>query len=151
MRGHPWPRGAVARVRQLAHRVRHATAGERGSATVLAVGAIGVIMAVVVAALSLTAVAAGARQAASAADQVALAVAGRAAEGASPAASCAVGADLAERGGARLVECGLTGPVASVRTEVTVSLPLVLGGPRRAVGRARAGPDPRAGPESRAR
>jgi secretion/DNA translocation related TadE-like protein len=118
---------------------------------VLAVGVLGVVVAVTVAALGLAQAAVGARHAANAADQAALAVAAAVGDGADPAAACALGADLAVRNAARLVACSVSGSTATARTEVIVGLPAVLGGSRRAVSEARAGPDrDPAGPDPQA-
>lgn len=114
--------------------------GERGSATVLAVGAMGVLLALLVASLGIAAAAAGHRLAVTAADQAALVVAEEVAHGAPEAAACAAGAAIAARNRSRLPACAVVGGVSTVHTETVVGLPALLGGDRRAVAEARAGP-----------
>lgn len=111
--------------------------GERGSGSVW-VAAVAGVLAVVGGATVLVGAAAVARhRAESAADLAALAAARSAVIG-DPAA-CAVAARVAGRNGARITGCRvLTGAVV----EVTVSVPVRLGGlgRREAIARARAGP-----------
>jgi secretion/DNA translocation related TadE-like protein len=114
---------------------------ERGSSTVLAVGVLGLLVAVTVAALALAQAAVGARQAANAADQAALAVAAAVSQGASDTAACGIGGDIASRNRGRLVDCVLSGTVVTVRAEARVALPTLLGGVRWATASARAGPE----------
>lgn len=114
-------------------------AGEPGFATV-AVLALSSALALLAAALvALGSVAVLRSHAAAAADEAALAAAGRSREGSGPA--CAVAASVAAAVGARLVSCRLGGDLSDV-AQVEVSLPgpgvLAAFGPAR--GLARAGP-----------
>lgn len=80
---------------------------ERGSATVIGLGLIGVIASLLVAGLLIGAVALAGQQARTAADLAALAAAGRLAEGAPPGQACSTAAEVAERNQGRLVTCDL--------------------------------------------
>jgi len=100
-----------------------------------AVAAVGVVACAAALTLGLAAASAAAavsQRAAAAADAAALAAAD-AASGAAPGEPCALAAEAARRDGARLVDCGLDGLVATVR----VAVPF---GRLAAESRARAGP-----------
>lgn len=71
-----------------------------------------------------------------AADAAALAAAGEG--GRDPAAACAAARDAADRVGARVVACSMSGPYARVTVAMSPPAPLVWAGEVR--GRARAGP-----------
>lgn len=109
--------------------------GERGSATVLAIALMGVLL-TLGAGLGLTAATVHAhRVAASAADLTALAAAQAAVDGMS---ACSAGARLAAANDAWLVSCDLVGRIVTVT--VRVRGPHWLGWGADLVGRARAGP-----------
>lgn len=111
---------------------------ERGSGTVLVVGALGVIVVLAVAGLQLAAAATAAHRARAAADFAALAAATAIQEG--QAQPCGRAAELASRNGARLSECTL-GSAESVRVQVsTRAMVWWPGVPERAAASARAGP-----------
>lgn len=99
---------------------------DRGSGTVLAVGLVGVLATLLVAGLLVAAVALAGQRARTAADLAALAVAGRALEGADTGTACASGGRVAEMHEAVLVSCalragvqGLPRAAVEVRVEVT--------------------------------
>ncbi|MFT4187045.1 MAG: flp pilus-assembly TadE/G-like family protein [Aeromicrobium sp.] len=91
------------------------TRKERGSASVLALAAAGVVLVLVVAILEAAAAYRARHTAASAADLAALA-ASRAVESGQD--GCAAAEDVARRNGADVVDCRLDAAVATVRTEV---------------------------------
>lgn len=109
--------------------------GDRGSATIWIVVAIGLVVAATSVAIGLGGALLARRHAADAADEAALAVAAHALAG--PAA-CGYGAAIAGRDGARMGRCELADAIATV--EVTVRLPGALARFGTADGRARAGP-----------
>ena len=113
--------------------------GERGSATVLTVGASGVVVSLCAAALVVTGVVRDVHQAGSAADLAVLAAAAPMVVGAAP--DCAAARRVAAANGATLTSCQGQGGAAVV---VSVSITRRTGagwlrGPAVAVGRARAG------------
>lgn len=114
---------------------------ERGSGTVLVVGACGLLVAVTVVVLVASGLLARGREVATAADQAALAGAGGLARGLDAAGACAVARELAARNGAALTACVVTGPDVAVVAGSGVRLPLV--GEPTLSARARAGPDRR--------
>lgn len=117
--------------RGLAHR-------ERGSATVLAVGAILLLVSVLVAFLLVGAAVQGSLRARAAVDAAALAGAGVLLEGGSTDAACAAAADLAHANGARVLTCDRQvrdfGP--ALRVEVVVAVPALRGAEAHAVAHA---------------
>lgn len=112
---------------------------ERGSATVLVAAAVGVVLILLVGALSLTSAVLAATQARTAADQAALAGADGLLNpaGAAGGHPCAAAAALAMVNHARLLACRVEGEEVVVRVAVRPSVPR-LGG---AVAQSRAGPD----------
>ncbi len=111
---------------------------ERGSGTVLAVAAIGVLLVMTTAGLQLGAAATAAHRARTAADLAALA--GASALQAGQADACARAAVVAQRNGAQVIDCTLGANEAlsvKVATEVATHWP---GVPDRALASARAGP-----------
>lgn len=110
---------------------------ERGSGTVLAVAAIGVLLIVAMAGLHLGAAATAAHRAGTAADLAALAGATTVQQGGiSP---CDRAGQVAGRNRARLVTCSLSGESVSVRVSTVVATRWP-GVPDRAIASARAGP-----------
>jgi len=123
---------------------------DQGSATVLALVVLTVLVSLAVAAAVVGGVLVGQRRAAAAADLAALAAAeslglrgGTAVGGAT---ACEKAGRAGEANGARLTDCLVEGREVSV--EVTVEVPTVFGGTVRIPGRARAGPVGRAARES---
>ena len=116
---------------------------ERGSATVLGVVAIGVVMLCLTGALALLSAVQASHRARAAADLAALAGAQVliAADARSP---CDVAANVAARNGGSLVDCSIVGDDLTVSVATTASWPGF--GPARA--RARAGPDPQPSKDS---
>ena len=108
---------------------------ERGSATVLALGLVGVLAFATVLVAALGGVLADQRRVASAADLAALAAAGALQDGADP---CAAARSSAGRNGARLVSCLVDDEVVTVR--VLREAGPVLGRRLEVSSRARAGP-----------
>ncbi|HYN30076.1 MAG TPA: Rv3654c family TadE-like protein [Dermatophilaceae bacterium] len=123
-------------------RARGGPGTERGSGTVLATAAVGVVLVLAVAALHLLSAVLAAHRARSAADLAALAGAQVAYAEGRPSQACLVAGGIAERNSARVVDCEVAavGEVA-VRVAAAVSLPLP-GLARTATARARAGPAP---------
>ncbi len=124
---------------------------DRGSATVLGLGMILVLLVLLAGFLLLGAAVHSSLRARGAADAAALAGAGALLEGQGRDAACALAADLAQRNGARLVTCraepGTDGRVrASVRVEVALAVPGLGGTEARGVARAGAVPDGDEGP-----
>jgi secretion/DNA translocation related TadE-like protein len=116
------------------HRLRrHPT--ERGGATVLAIGLVGVLATVAVLVGALGGAVADQRRAESAADLAALAAAGAAQAGGDP---CGSARASAGRNGARLVACAVAGEVVTVRVQRRTHP--VLGRRFTLIGRSRAGP-----------
>jgi secretion/DNA translocation related TadE-like protein len=111
-------------------------ADDRGVATVWAATAVAVLISVLAAMLDLAGAVAARHRAEAAADLAALAAAGRAVHGGDSA--CARAAEVAARGGGRVVLCRLRGWEALVEVEVGVRLSLL--GTTTVRGRARAGP-----------
>lgn len=113
---------------------------DRGSATILAVGVVGGLAAILVAALALVSVLVAGQQARAAGDLAALAGAGQAVLGAGPAEACAAVNVVANRNGARVESCTLRahGTQPWPRVLVTVSRQ-VSGTPWRVTARAAAG------------
>lgn len=111
---------------------------ERGSGTVLAVAAIGVLLALTLTGLQLGAAATAAHRARSAADLAALAGASAIQHGGADA--CATSSAVASRNGAQTLGCSLgAGESVSVRVSTPVAIQWP-GIPDRAVASARAGP-----------
>ena len=94
-----------------------ATSGERGAASVLALGILGATVALAVTVVPITAAFAASQRAAGAADAAALAAAD-ALSGAVAGVPCELAGRTAERNGAALASCELGGPVASVAVTV---------------------------------
>ncbi|MEJ2866062.1 Rv3654c family TadE-like protein [Actinomycetospora flava] len=118
--------------------------GDAGSATVLAAAAVGVLIALLGLGLQIGAATLARHRAESAADLAALAGAREAVRGADVA--CARSTEVAERNGARLVDCAVEGWSVTVITATSCRcLPSVSG---EATGRARAGPVAVGGPPS---
>ncbi|MFC6704213.1 Rv3654c family TadE-like protein [Flexivirga alba] len=115
------------------------TTGEReqGSATVLGVMAIGVVMLCLTGALALLSAVQASHRARAAADLAALAGA-QVLVGADVRSPCEVAAEVAARNGGSLVECSIVGDDLTVSVATKASWPGF--GPAQA--RARAGPDP---------
>lgn len=112
---------------------------ERGSGSVLMVGAMGVVLALTAAGLHLGAAAVAAHRARAAADLSALAAASVVQSGLGE--PCTTAATVARRHGVRLVGCDA---LDGERVQVRVSAPAALrwpGVPREAVASARAGPE----------
>ncbi len=120
---------------------------DRGSASVWLVGAVGVLLVVVVAAVHLGAAVVARHQAESAADLAALAGAGRAVAG--ERAACERVAGITERMRVRLDSCRLLG--WDVLVEVSARPAGPVGRFGAATARARAGPVERLGAAARAR
>lgn len=112
------------------------TSLERGSATLLVVGAIASIMTLTTSALVLAAVIVATHQARSAADLAALAGAQRLEDAVAEDAACAEARRVAQRNRAQLRGCAVDGMDLEVIVAVTVRT-----WPSDAVARARAGPD----------
>lgn len=109
---------------------------ERGSATVLAVGAILLMVSVLVAFLLVGAAAQGSLRARAAADAAALAGAGVLLEGGSMGAACGAAVDLASANGARLLTCDAAQVASSgpaLRVAVAVAVPALRGAEAHAV------------------
>lgn len=128
---------------------RGSTGRDRGSGTVLALGAIGVLLVLLTALLGLGGVAWAMAQARSAADAAALAAARtlleNGGEAAGPAA-CARAAEFAEDAGARITGCRVsTNPAGLPRVDVRVEVDHRVPGLRPASAWARAGGVPGAG------
>ena len=110
------------------------SADQRGAATILALGLVGLLLVVAVVAAGTIAIVLAHRRAQVAADLAALAAAGALQSGADP---CAAASDIADRHDASLTRCVVDGVTVAVATEVR--LPVALGG-RTVPARARAGP-----------
>ncbi|MCE1179682.1 MAG: flp pilus-assembly TadE/G-like family protein [Micrococcales bacterium] len=124
---------------------RSRVAGERGSGTVLVVGAIGAVLVLVVGALSVVSTVRATHTARAGADLGALAAAATWQSGGSPGQACAAASTVTARNGTTMTACGLDGAgVAVVRVRAVISAPLP-GLPRSADGAARAGPGMGAG------
>lgn len=93
--------------RNVTGRSRAGPGADRGSATVLAIGVIGGLTALLVAALALVSVLVTGQQARTAADLAALAAAGQVVLGAGREQACAEAAAVAGRNGVRLQSCAL--------------------------------------------
>lgn len=104
--------------------VAPAWSGERGAASVLALGIVGATVALTALILPVTAAFAASQRAANAADAAALAAAD-ALSGAVPGVPCRLAEQTAARNGAGLTSCEADGPVASV-TVVVSSFPIEL-------------------------
>lgn len=113
-----------------------------GSGSVLALGALGVVLSALVTSLVVSGALRAAHQARGAADLAALAAAQESSVGATPTHACAIARHLAERNSARLVSCSVaSGSVVTVDT--AVPLPFRPEGfVPEMTGRARAGPAP---------
>lgn len=111
---------------------------DQGSATVLVVGAIGVLAVMLAATLALLSAVIASHRARGAADLAALAAARTLLAGAPSTDACAAATRIATHNGSVLVACTTVGDVASVTVATTTSWP----GLRPAQARARAGPDP---------
>lgn len=117
--------------------------GERGSATVMVVAAVGVLALVLVAGLALGSAVVATHRARAAADLAALAVAQAVEQGVEPATACASGARLAARNGARPAGC-VVAVDGSVTCRATTQPSFVLPGTSAdtTTATARAGPSP---------
>ena len=113
----------------------HPGRGQRGSATVLALGLVGVLAFATVLVAAFGGVVVDQRRVASAADLAALAGAGALQDGADP---CAAARSSADRNGARLGWCSVDGEVVTVR--VLREAGPVLGRTLEVSSRSRAGP-----------
>lgn len=111
---------------------------ERGSATVLAAGLLGVLLCLGLAALLLASAVIASHRARAAADLAALAAAGAVLRGQADGAVCQVAAAVARDNSARLASCARDG--SSVR--VTVTVRPAVGRLGDATARARSGPPP---------
>lgn len=113
---------------------------DRGSGTVLGVGAILLLLSLLAAFLLLAAAVQGSLRARAAADAAALAGAAVLLEGGDVRAACGEATELAAANGARLTECtrvtGGHGVAAAVRVEVQVPVPALDGAVATAVARA---------------
>ncbi|USQ76691.1 Rv3654c family TadE-like protein [Ornithinimicrobium cryptoxanthini] len=130
-------RGAAEARRALAPRGR--APRDRGSATVLAVGAVLLLVSVLVAFLLVGAAAQGSLRARAAADAAALAGAGVLLEGGSMDAACAAAVDLAAANGARVLSCDARQVASSgpaLRVAVVVAVPALSGAEAHAVAHA---------------
>ena len=116
---------------------------DRGSATVLVLGAVGVLLAMTVGALWVVSAVVAAHRAQAAADLAALAVAAALVRGEPTATACGEGVALAARNGGRLMSCQ-AGPDFSVELVVQVGATVSRVGA--ATARSRAGPAEAAGP-----
>ncbi len=94
------------------------TGSERGSATVWMLSAILITVAVTIAALAVGAAVLVRHRAATAADEMALAVAGAALQG--PSAACDTGAAIARANGAAVESCVLADAIATVRVRIAM-------------------------------
>lgn len=116
---------------------------ECGSATVLALAAVGAVLACLVGGLAVASAVHAGHRARAGADLAALAAAAALAQGTAEGAACARGSGIAAANGTALLTCGAGGD-GSVTVEVAAPLSLGLpglpAGP--AVARARAGPPP---------
>ena len=110
---------------------------DRGSATVVVLAAVAVVLAMTVGALSVVSAVVAAHRAQAAADLAALAAAAVFVRGEPSAAACGRGADVAARNGARLAACR-TWPDLSVELVVQVEARMARVGT--ATARSRAGP-----------
>ena len=117
---------------------RRGRPGERGAASVVAIGILGAVVSLSIGAVAVLGAAVASQLAANAADAAALAAAD-AVSGAVAGEPCGLASELAARNGGRLVSCRIVGPAASV----TVS---VAHGAFDAVASARAGPPGWIGP-----
>lgn len=120
---------------------------ERGSATVLGLGAVLLVLSVLVGFLLVGAAVCGSLAARAAADAAALAGAAVLVEGGEMAAACSAAADLARVNGAQLDGCDATGGSdaqvrARLRVVVTVPLPGLRGVQAQATAHAGAVPAP---------
>ena len=115
---------------------------DRGSGTVLVLGAIAVLVAMTVGALLVVSAVVAAHRAQSAADLAALAAAGALVRGQSPPSACATGAGVATRNGGRLATCSAG---ADLSVEVAVDMPASAAHIGTATARSRAGPAGSAG------
>ena len=113
------------------------TAGEQGSGTVLAVGLIGVLLALALALTGLVQAQSGASRARAGADLAAIAGATALTSVHAPGDPCAAASRVAGANGAALTACRLEGEDVVVGVSVTVT---VLGLVRTATASARAGP-----------
>ena len=112
---------------------------ERGSGTVLVLGVVGLLVGLVVGALSVVSAVVESHRAQSAADLSALAAAALLVRGDPPDAACAVAVRVAGRNGGSVAACR-TGSDLSV--EVVVEVPANLPKVGSATARSRAGPGP---------
>ena len=113
--------------------------GDRGSGTVLVVGVVGALLALVVTALGVVSAVLASHRAQSAADLGALAAAGVLVRGDPPGAASALASSVAGRNGGSVASCR-TGADLSVEVVVEVSAALPRVGT--ATARSRAGPEP---------
>jgi secretion/DNA translocation related TadE-like protein len=116
---------------------------DRGSATVLVVAAVALVVVVLVGGLALGSAVVATHRARAAADLAALAAAQAVQQGMAPTAACASAASVTSRNGARPAGCTVGGD-GSVTCRATVVPSLVLpGSPQRTTtATARAGPSP---------
>jgi len=110
---------------------------DRGSGTVLVVGAIGLLLTLVTSALSVVTAVVASHRAQSAADLGALAAAGALVRGELPGAACAAAGRIAGRGGAVLTSCRAE---SDLSVEVVVNVAATLPRVGVATARSRAGP-----------
>ena len=110
---------------------------QRGAASMLAVGVVGLLLMLGLGAAYVTATAAAHRRAQAAADLAALAGAGAAQQGED---ACGRAAGVATGNGAVLVDCARAGD--DVTVTVRVASPELAGHTFEIIGRARAGPSP---------
>lgn len=121
-----------------------ATGRDRGSATVLVLGIVGVLLTLTIAAMTLLAVVCATHRAASAADLGALAGALHLSMGEDPGVACERARVLVAANGARLATCSVAAD--EVLIEVCARIPATMPGlPEEAQARARAGPAPEFG------
>lgn len=117
--------------------------GDRGSATVLAVGIIAVALTVTLGGLWVLSAVRAAHVARASADLAALAAAGRYQELPEAEQACAEARRIAGRHATEVSDCSVEGTgIVTVTTTAPIGLRLAGAGPERAEGRARAGPEP---------
>ncbi len=121
---------------------RHETGSEGGSASVLALGVIGVVFVLTAAVVALLGATMASHRARTAADLGALAGAQVLNEGAAMRSPCQAAAEIVSHNRSALLGCRVSGSIA----EVQVQSPSHVPGFGPATARARAGPDPGAGP-----
>jgi secretion/DNA translocation related TadE-like protein len=117
---------------------------ERGSATILTLTAVLLLLSLLTAFLLVAAALHGSQRARAAADAAALAGAGILLEGGTPTSACAAAAELARANGAKLLRCEEqyrgASHATSLRVEVAVQVPALRGAHAHAVAHAGAVP-----------